>query len=222
VTESTTLQDRERTTGALSARVASWLAWSLCGLSVAMFVASVPLLVLARSAHVPSRWDADLTTVGLLGSGLFLVFPLVRALIASRRPENLIGWLCLADGFLWMSTNMLDYHSVYGVGQPGSLPFPLGAAEINNWLWVPEVGLLATYVFLLFPNGRLPSRRWRPLAWLSGVVIVSVSVGVMLSPGSLDTLRGLPTPSGSREPLGWLLQPTSSSRCSRCACSHRL
>jgi hypothetical protein len=77
VTESTSLQDRERTTGELSARVASWLAWSLCGLSVAMFVASVPLFVLASSAHVPSSWDADLTTGGLLASGLFLVFSLV-------------------------------------------------------------------------------------------------------------------------------------------------
>jgi hypothetical protein len=196
VTEGASEQDRERRTGELSARVASWLAWSLCGLSVAMFVASVPLLVLGRSAPVPSTWNADLTTGGLLADGLFLVFPLVGALIASRRPENPIGWLCLADGFLWMTTNMLDYYSVYGVAQPGSLPFPLGAAAINNWLWVLSVGLLATYVFLLFPNGRLPSRRWRPLAWLSGVVIVSVSVGVMLSSGSLDTLKGIRNPFG--------------------------
>jgi hypothetical protein len=196
VTESTSLQDRERTTGELSTRVASLLAWSLCGLSVALFVASVPLFVLARSAHVPSSWDADLTTGGLLASGLFLVFPLVGALIASRRPENPIGWLCLADGFLWMTTNMLDYYSVYGMAKPGSLPFPLGAAAINNWLWVPSVGLLATYVFLLFPNGRLTSRRWRPLAWLSGVVIVSVSIGVMLSPETLDMPRGIRNPFG--------------------------
>jgi hypothetical protein len=140
VTESTSLQDRERRTGELSARVAFWPAWSLCGLSVALFVVSAPLFVLARSAHVPSNWDADLTTGGLLASGLFLVFPLVGALIASRRPENPIGWLCLADGFLWMTTNMLDYYSVYGMAKPGSLPFPLGAAAINNWLWVPSVG----------------------------------------------------------------------------------
>jgi len=163
---------------------------------VALFVASVPLFVLARSAYVPSSWDADLTTGGLLASGLFLVFPLVGALIASRRPENPIGWLCLADGFLWMTTNMLDYYSVYGMAKPGSLPFPLGAAAINNWLWVPSVGLLATYVFLLFPNGRLTSRRWRPLAWLSGVVIVSVSIGVMLSPETLDMPRGIRNPFG--------------------------
>jgi hypothetical protein len=170
---------------------------------VALFVGSVPLLVLARSAHVPSSWDADLTTGGLLASGLFLVFALVGALIASRRPENPIGWLCLADGFLWMSTNMLDYYSVYGTAKPGSLPFPLGTAAINNWLWVPSVGLLATYVFLLFPDGRLPSRRWRPLAWLSGVVIVSVSVGVMLSPGSLDMPRGIRNPFGL-EAVPWV------------------
>jgi hypothetical protein len=161
-----------------------------------MFVAGVPLRVLARSAHIPSSWDVDLTTGGLLTSGLFLVFPLVGALIASRRPENPIGWLCLADGLLWMTTNMLEYYAVSGVAQPGSLPFPLGAAGINNWLWVPSVGLLATYVFLLFPDGRLPSRRWRPLAWISGVVVVSTSVGVMLAPTSLDTLKGVRNPFG--------------------------
>ena len=94
-----------------------------------MFVAGVPLLVLARSAHIPSSWDVDLTTGGLFTSGLFLVFPLVGALIASRRPENPIGWLCLADGLLWMTTNMLEYYAVYGVAQPGSLPFPLGPPE---------------------------------------------------------------------------------------------
>jgi hypothetical protein len=175
---------------------AAWLAWSLAALSVAVFVGSVPLFVLARSAEVPSSWNADLTTGGLLASGLFLVFPLVGALIASRRPENPIGWLCLADGLLWMITSMLDDYSVYGMASPGSVPFPLGAAGINNWLWVPQVGLLATYVFLLFPDGRLPSRRWRPLAWLCGVVIVSVSVGVMLSPESLDMPRGIRNPFG--------------------------
>ena len=180
----------------MSNRTASWLAWSLAALCVAVFVSSVPLFVLARSAEVPSSWNADLTTGSLLGSGLFLVFPLVGALIASRRPENPIGWLCLADGFLWMTTSMLDDYSVYGMASPGSVPYPIGAAGINNWLWVPQVGLLATYVFLLFPDGKLPSRRWRPLAWLCGVVIVSGSVGAMLSPGSLDMPRGIRNPFG--------------------------
>jgi hypothetical protein len=76
------------------------------------------------------------------------------------------------------------------VAQPGSVPFPVVIAGINNWLWVPAVGLLGTYLPLLFPDGRLPSRRWRPLAWLSGAVLVLTSVGVMLSPGPLENLGG--------------------------------
>jgi len=140
--------------------------------------------------------DADLTTGSLLGQALFLVFPLVGALIASRRPENPIGWLCLVDGLLWTTTNMLDYHSLYVMASPGSVPFPVVLAGVNHWLWVPTVGLLGTYVFLLFPDGRLPSRRWRPLAWLSGVVIASESLGLMLSPGPLDMPRGIRNPFG--------------------------
>ena len=178
----------------MSPRAASWLAWSLAGVSVALFVANATLNALARAAPVPDSWDVNLTIAALLGTGTFLSFPVVGALIASRRPRNPVGWILLADGLLWMTSDMLDSYSVYGLARPGSLPFPLGAAAINNWLWVPSVGLLATYVFLLFPNGRLPSRRWRPLAWLSGVVIASVSVGVALSPGPLQGLGGVQNP----------------------------
>ena len=180
----------------MSSRGTSWLAWSLATLSVVMFVGSVALWILAHSTHVPRSLDADLTTGGLLGQALFLVFPLVGALIASRRPENPIGWLCLVDGLLWTTTNMLDYHSLYVMASPGSVPFPEVLAGVNHWLWVPTVGLLGTYVFLLFPDGRLPSRRWRPLAWLSGVVIASGSLGLMLSPGPLDMPRGIRNPFG--------------------------
>jgi len=178
----------------VSVRAASWLAWSLASLSVVLFVAEATLYALARSAPVPDSWDVNFNIAGLLGSATFLTFPVVGALIASRQPRNPVGWILLADGLLWTTTDMLDNYSVYGMARPRSLLFPLGAAAINNWLWVPSVGLLATYVFLLFPNGRLPSRRWRPLAWLSGVVIASVSVGVALSPGPLQGLGGVQNP----------------------------
>jgi len=161
-----------------------------------MFVASVALCFLARSAHVPSGWGADLSVGNLLGGLLFLGFPLVGALIASRRPKNPIGWLCLTVGFLWTLSGMLDYYGVYGVARPGSVPCPVGMAGINNWLWVPAVGLLGTYLLLLFPDGKLPTRRWRPLAWLSGVVIVLLSVGVMFAPGRLESLGGVRNPFG--------------------------
>jgi hypothetical protein len=186
----------------MSIRASAWLAWLLGGLSLVMFVASFVFYFLLRAAQVPGSRGADLSVGALLGGGLFVVFPLVGALIASRRPENAIGWICLAVGFLWMLIGMTDVYGVYGVAQPGSVPFPVVVVGINNWLWVPAVGLLGTYLLLLFPDGRLPSRRWRPLAWLSGAVLVLASVGVMLSPGPLESLGGCATPSGWKDSTG--------------------
>jgi signal transduction histidine kinase len=185
----------------VSVRASAWLAWSLAALSVAMFVASVALFVLARSAQVPSSWSSSLTLGGMVVSVPFLAFPIVGALIASRRPHNPIGWICLAHGFLWMLLSVFDYYSEYGLARPGSVPFPAAIAGLSQWLWVPTVGLLAIYLALLFPDGKLPSRRWRPLAWLSGAVIVLLSVAEGLSPGPLPELGGV------RNPLGLEGQP---------------
>ncbi|MBA3390041.1 MAG: hypothetical protein H0U02_11895 [Rubrobacter sp.] len=189
--------------GGMHTRAAFWLAWSLAGLSVVMFAAIFPLWVLTRSAHVPASWDANLTLGDWLAGALFLIFPLVGALIASRRPGNPIGWLLLADGLLWMSSDFLDYYAIYGMAQPGSVPFPVGIAWLNNWLWVPAVGILGTYPFLLFPDGRLPSSRWRPLAWISGAVIALVSVGVAFSPGPLQGFGGVQNPFALLQP--WMM-----------------
>jgi hypothetical protein len=189
----------------MSARLASLLAWSLAGLSVVMFVARIPLFVLVSSVHIPSSWEAD-PSIGDLLSGLpFLVFPLVGALVAARRPRNPIGWILLVEGLLWMVSDLMDDYSLYGVASPGSVPFAVGVAWVNNWLWVPGVGLLGTYVFLLFPDGKLPSERWRPLAWLSGAVILTVSIGVGLGPGSLQNLGGVQNPFGILRP--WMMVP---------------
>jgi hypothetical protein len=187
----------------MSHRAAAWLAWSLAGLTFAMFVAIIPLWFLARGSDLPSSWGADLSVGSLVGGVLFLAFPLVGALIASRRPNNAVGWLCLAIGLLWTLGGMLDYYSYYGAATPGSVPFPIAMAAISDWIWVPAIGLLGTYVLLLFPDGRLPSRRWRPLAWLSGAVILLLSVGVMLAPGRLENLGEARNPFGI-EGAEWL------------------
>jgi hypothetical protein len=168
-----------------------------------MFVATIPLWFLARSADLPSSWRADVGVGGLVGGAFFLAFPLVGALIASKRSKNAVGWLCLAVGVLWALSGVFDYYGYYGAATPGSVPFPVVAAGISDWIWVPAVGLLGTYVLLLFPDGRLPSRRWRPLAWLSGVVILLLSFGVMLAPGPLDNLGGVRNPFGI-EGADWL------------------
>jgi hypothetical protein len=201
--------EQGRRVGGISTRAGSWLAWSLAGLSVAMFLASVALYVLARSAHVPISLGTRLTLIDLLVGVPVLAFPIVGALIASRRPHNPIGWICLADGFLWVLLGMINYYSMYGLTRPGSVPFPVGIATLSAWLWVPAVGLLAIYLVLLFPDGRLPSRRWRPLAWLSGAVMALESVAEGLAPGPLSDMEWLANElvGGVRNPFGLEGQP---------------
>ncbi len=184
----------------MSPRAAAWLAWSLAGLSVAMFLASVALTIMsvdgAPATRSPSTWGTGGLTGGLVIFLPFLAFPLVGALIASKRPQNPIGWICLTAGFLWMLIVLSDSYGTYGLAKPGSIPYAVASEALGLWLWVPPVGLLGTYLILLFPNGRLPSRRWRPLAWLSGAVIVLVSVGIALAPGPVEELGGVRNPFG--------------------------
>ena len=177
----------------MSARAASWLAWSLATLSVAMFLAGAALTVSSLSAGPATQAPSDWGTGGPLSSLLiflpFLAFPLVGALIASRRPENPIGWICLAAGLFWMFI-VLDSSIL------GSNPYPVIIGALTQWTWVPPVGLLGIYLILLFPDGRLPSRRWRPLAWLSGAVMVLASVSVTTTPGPLPSHPGVSNPLG--------------------------
>jgi hypothetical protein len=177
-------------------RAASWLAWSLAALSVAMFVAAIALHVLARSLDSPGEWNA-LGVVGrVLGFLPFLAFPLVGALVASRHPRNAVGWILLADGLLWTFGSVLDSYHVYGLAKPDSVRFPVAVYALSQWLWVPAVGLFAVYLILLFPDGQLPSRRWRPLAWLSGAVMALLSAGIVLNPGPLEGFKGVLNPFG--------------------------
>ena len=201
----------------MSRRAASWLAWSLAGLSVAMFLASAALYFLDRSVQSPGYWVTPGTVIGeLLGFVPFLAFvafPLVGALIASRHPGNPIGWICLVAGLLWMLILVSQAYSAYGLTQPGSIPFPVTIhALLYAWLWVPTVGLIGIYLLLLFPDGRLLSRRWRLLAWLAGAVIAVESAAVFLTPGPMQDLKGARNPFGLEnhpwvEGLGLIVLP---------------
>jgi hypothetical protein len=188
----------------MSRRTASWLAWSLAALSMVMFLASVARFVLSRAAQAeaPSSLVTSRSIIDLLVfSAPFLAFPLVGALIASRRPHNPIGWICLAVGLLWMLLGLFDYYGVYGLAKPDTVPFPVVIYALAYWLWLPTVGLLTIYVVLLFPDGRLPSRRWRPLAWLSWAVIALLGVDSVLAPGELTYLEGVRNPFGLESSL---------------------
>ncbi len=165
----------------MSTRAAAWLAWSLCAVSLALLVAATILLVLrpTSSEDLPS-WLLILLALG------YAAYPTVGALVASRRPKNAIGWLLCIVGLTITSSIFTEQYVGYSQQmQPGSLPGAGIAAQLSNMN--PGVAF-AIFVPLLFPDGRLPSRRWRPVVWflLAGIG-VSV-VGVPLEPGGASPL----------------------------------
>jgi hypothetical protein len=165
-----------------------------------MFVAGAILTILSLNVTVPaaqpsSDWGSGSAIGGLLILAPFLAFTIVGALIASRHPENPIGWICLVAGLFWTLIVLVDQYIAYALATTGVVPLP-AAVALNQWLWVPPIGLLSIYLILYFPDGKLPSRRWRPLAWFSGAVMVLVSLSIALTPGPLPDLGGVRNPFG--------------------------
>jgi hypothetical protein len=121
----------------------------------------------------------------------------VGAIVASRRPENPIGWLLLLSGLAISINHFGAQYAIYALlAQPGSLPAGEALAWIASWL-LPIYSGLQVFYLLLFPTGRLPSRRWRPLAWLT---VAYILVGVILSAFSSGAYLGSLGP--IRNPLG--------------------
>jgi hypothetical protein len=134
---------------------------------------------------------------------LFLAFPIVGALVASKRPGNAIGWLCLAVGLLWMLSVLDEQRQAYELAITGEVTSSVTLDALFEYSWALPVGLLGIYMILLFPDGRLPSRRWRPFAWFAGVVMFVICVGFVFIPGPLQGHPGVRNPLGL-EGLAWL------------------
>ena len=176
----------------MSRRAAAWVAWSMCALSLALTASSLMLLVLNMShPDVPIHpyWTVDT----LLAIG----FAPVGAVIVPRiTPQNPIGWLFCVIGLLWAVMHFSAQYAIYTLlAVPGSLPASQAAAWMMCWVWVPASGLIV-FLLLLFPDGRLPNRRWRWLAWFSLLLTVVGVISQALAPGSVYYLRGIHNPLG--------------------------
>jgi uncharacterized membrane protein YhdT len=176
----------------MSNRAAAWLAWSLCALSLALTALSLLLLDLNLShpnTHIYAPWlDNTLTAIS---------YAPVGALIASRHPANPIGWLLCLYGLVISISHFGAQYATYALlAQPDSLPAGEAMAWVVSWI-LPIINGLTVFYILLFPTGRLPSRRWRWLGWLTLAFVV---VGVSLSAFSSGALLGILGP--IRNPLG--------------------
>ena len=129
-------------------------------------------------------------------AALVLAFSTVGALIVARRPGNRIGWvLCLA-GFTIGATTLASGYATFSLAGPSRLPGTALAAWLAYWIWVPGVGPAMTFGLLLFPDGRLPSNRWRVVSWLTVVALATLAFGSAFTPGPLSDYPEVTNPLG--------------------------
>jgi hypothetical protein len=155
-----------------------WFAWGMFGAYAALVGGTIWLA--ARGGEVDE---------GL--SGLLVGYAVVGALIASRHRRNLVGWLLLA---IALTFGLQSLGEAYVMGDPN--PGREWVGWVGGWVWYVWIALTCVFLPLLFPDGRLLSRRWRPVAWLGAVALALTIVSTALKPGDLDLSAPVDNPLG--------------------------
>ena len=170
----------------MSSRTAARVAWSMWALALLSFAVSGVLRLLnASTPTVEPRTPLVLDFWYLL---LFMSFATVGALVASRRPGNAIGWIFCYLGVSFPLVGAGEEYALYAlVTEPGSLPGGEGLVWLAAVLSGPIVFAVFALVLLLFPEGRLLSRRWRLVIWLDLIAAVCL-LAWAFEPGPLENL----------------------------------
>jgi hypothetical protein len=159
-----------------SARPAGLVAWIACALVTALVVTAAVLFVQNYAG------GSALGDFGLAHALIAVTYGVVGALVVTRRPDNPIGWLL---GFIAVPSALAclaDQYARYSLlTRPGSLPAAAWLAWVGSWIWLFSF-LTVPFLLLLFPEGRLLSRRWRWAVWWSGAALTAVIVLLMLAP----------------------------------------
>ena len=169
----------------MRSHVASRLAWPLWGLALGFVLVSIFFGILALSAQLPKGREPFLVSIVVLDA-LLILYGTLGALIASRRPRNSIGWIfCAVAVLLGLVSAAYGYadYALYVRNDP--LPGAVLAAWLTNWIPIMAVYASACFLFLLFPDGRPASQRWRPIVWVVATVVVVATLASMFEPGAL-------------------------------------
>ncbi len=159
----------------MKTKAASRLAWSLGVLAIALQFGALLFMFLNRDVTLPStESSSQWSFANVLSTVINLIVPSIGVVLASRRPENPIGWLFLVAGILLGLGEFGLNYALHGlVVAPGSVPAPRVGAWVSNALGASPISILA-FLFLLFPTGRLRSPRWRP-----AFVVIAVSAALI-------------------------------------------
>ncbi|MBV9830299.1 MAG: hypothetical protein JOZ82_01800 [Marmoricola sp.] len=163
------------------------LAWGVWGFQALVMLVQATLTVVAPPSTQDASWGSSGRAVDLLSQVIFFLFPTIGLLVVLRQPHHRIGWLLLAVIGLGTSIpNLLDCYSTYAlVVAPGTLPGAAVTSALTEGSWVWPIGTMGILLILLFPDGRLPTPRWRWLLWLGGACLVLLPPAITLSSPTL-------------------------------------
>jgi hypothetical protein len=171
----------------MSQRTAARLAWGLWAVSALLIAGGVALIAAGWGIQTPAE-DLGPTDLGFLVATV--TFPTVGAVVASRRPNESIGWLFCATGLVFAADGFAPHYADYALyANPGTLPAGQWFAWATGWL-DPLFFSSMLLILLLFPTGQLPSHSWRPALWLLLLVVAVVVPLAAIRPGPIfeDTL----------------------------------
>jgi hypothetical protein len=167
-------------------------AWLLAVATLVIALAGLALMAWDWQAPVPRGFFGIRGFAGLYAIG----FGGVGAVLTWRRPGHPVGWILAAIGLV-EAVNFATFEYGLAASAGRSLPGGAYAGWVQLWIWVPFVTLVAVYLVLVFPDGRLSSPRWRPVSWLAGGFAAIAAAGLAFSPGSdRPNLPGLSNPFG--------------------------
>jgi len=179
------------------------MAWSLMALSVALLVGGFALSRAASStvSDRPFGGETDDSSV-VVNLVTLLPFSVVGAIIASRHPRNAIGWLfCSVGVTIGLNSFVGDYAEFWLASGFGMRSLGETAAWFSSWLWILLVFVPTSFLLLLFPDGRLPSPRWRSVVWGIALGTACTVAGNALEAGQLVDFPQIVNPYGVDSPI---------------------
>jgi hypothetical protein len=170
----------------MSTTARAWAIGGIAGLSVAAALVA-QLLYPPGAMDLATALIFTLAVASMAGVGAFL---------AIRVPRNRVGWLLLIAGSMLAAGVLCGAYTLGSIAAGGAWPLTAYSAWLTDVLWVPPIVIVAAGVPMIFPDGHLPSPRWRPIVWLLVAGTIMSGLAPAFTPGPISDTMTLENPFG--------------------------